>query len=101
MSMERNPAPGEGHEPKLVSDVPDDARHNRTEGWGPVHFGFVSVALLMLVAGALWLGELVGLIAAVLPGGASPATAAVYGGMGIIGFAILLIAINALRRGRR
>jgi hypothetical protein len=69
MTMDREKAPGEGHEPEFVSDVPDDAREYRTEGWGPVHYLFIALALLMLLAGALWLGTLFGLIAGVLPGG--------------------------------
>jgi hypothetical protein len=99
MSMERDKIPGEGHEPPLVNDAPDDARHNRTEGWGPVHYAFVIVALLMLLAGALWLGELAGLIAAVLPGGAGAVAGAVYGALGLLGLLILLWAIGRIRAG--
>ena len=101
MSMERDRIPGEGHEPPLVNDAPDDAVHNRTEGWGAVHYVVIAIALLMLLAGAMFLGEVVGLLAAVLPGGASPAAAAVWGSIGIVGFLILLLAINRMRRGRR
>jgi hypothetical protein len=101
MTMDRSTAPGEGHEPEFVSDVPDDARQNRTEGWGPVHFIGITLALLMLLAGAVWLGELVGLFAAVLPGGMSPASAALYGGLGVVGLATLLLLLFGLRRSRR
>jgi hypothetical protein len=100
MTMDREKAPGEGHEPEFVSDVPDDAREYRTEGWGPVHYLFIALALLMLLAGALWLGTLFGLIAGVLPGGAGPAAGAVWGTLGLLGLLILLFAIAGLRRGR-
>ena len=101
MTMDRENAPGEGLEPEFVNDTPDDARQYRTEGWGPVHYIFITVALLMLLGGALWLGELVGLLAAVLPGGAGPVSGAVYGTLGIFGLLILLFAINRMRSGRR
>ena len=101
MSMERDRIPGEGTEPPLVNDAPDDARHNRTEGWGAVHYVTIAIALLMLLAGALFLGEVVGLLAAVLPGGGDPAGAAVWGAIGIVGFLILLFAISRMRSGRR
>ncbi len=99
MSMERDKIPGQDHEPPLVSNAPDDARDYRTEGWGPVHYVFITLALLMLLAGALWLGELVGLLAGVLPGGAGPAAGAVYGALGVLGLLILLFVISRLRRG--
>jgi hypothetical protein len=101
MTMDRKTAPGEGHEPPFVSDVPDDAREYRTEGWGPLHYIFIALALLMLLAGALWLGEVVGLIAAILPGGTSPAAAAVYGSLGFVGLLVLVALIAGARRSRR
>jgi hypothetical protein len=101
MTMDRENAPGQGREPEFVSNAPDDAREYRTEGWGPIHYIFIALALLMLLAGALWLGTLVGLLAAVLPGGEGPVGGALYGALGIIGVLILLWAINRMRSGRR
>lgn len=100
MSMERDQIPGQNHEPPLVNDAPDDARDYSIHGWGPVHYVVIVIALLMLLAGALFLGELVGLLAAVLPGGGSPVAAAVWGAVGIVGLAILLFMISQ-RRSRR
>ncbi len=101
MTMDRENAPGHGQEPEFVNDAPDDAREYRTEGWGPVHYLVIAVALLMLLAGALWLGELVGLLAAVLPGGVGPVGGALFGTLGIIGLVILLVAIARMRSARR
>jgi hypothetical protein len=99
--MDRENPPGQGLEPEFVNNAPDDARGYRTEGWGPIHYIFIALALLMLLAGALWLGEVVGLIAAILPGGLGPASGAVYGALGIIGMLGLLFAISRMRSGRR
>ena len=97
MSMERDRIPGQDHEPQRVSDVPDDARQNRTEGWGAMHYAVVALSLLMLFAGLLWVGELVGLLAAVLPGGLGPVPAALLGTAGLIGLGLLVFVIRKRR----
>ena len=100
MTLRERP-PGQDTEPEVVVDAPDDARGYNDKGWSAMHVVVAVIAGLMLLAGLLWLGEIFGLIAAVLPGGADPQSAALWGAAGVVGLVLLLVLLRAARQSRR
>jgi hypothetical protein len=100
MTMRERP-PGENHEPEVVVDAPNDARGYNYSGWSVVRVVVWIVAGLMLLAGLLWLGQLFGLVAAVLPGGADPVSTGIWAGLGIVGLALMVFLWRAARGSRR
>jgi hypothetical protein len=99
MTMREKP-PGENHEPDVVVDAPDDARGYNHSAWTGVRIIFWILAGLLVLASLLWLGQIFGLMAAVLPGGTDPLGAALWGGAGVVGLALLIILIRAARESR-
>jgi hypothetical protein len=98
--MERK-IPGQNHEPEVVVDAPDDARGHNQPGWTAGAWIAVSLGFVVLAAGLLWLGQLFGLAAEILPGGMDGGSAAVWGGLGAIGLGLLLLVVVSVRRARR
>jgi hypothetical protein len=98
--MERK-IPGQDHEPEVVIDAPDDARGHNQPGWTAGTWIAVILGFVVLAAGLLWVGQLFGLAAAVLPGGLDGGSAALWGGLGAVGLGLLVLVFVSVRRGRR
>ncbi len=99
MTMYRDKPPGQGDEPEFTTNAPDDARGYNAPAWSAAHALLVLLAVLMIGAALLWLGELIGVLAAVLPGGQGPVAGALWGALGMAGVVILLVVISLARRG--
>jgi hypothetical protein len=98
--MERK-VPGQAHEPEVVIDVPDDARGYNQPAWTAGRVFFALIALAMMGAALLWVGQLLGSAAAILPGGMDALSAAVWGGVGAVGLGLLLVVLLGVRRAGR
>jgi hypothetical protein len=98
--MERK-LPGQDHEPEVVVDAPDDARGHNQPAWTAGTWIALILGFVVLAAGLLWVGQLFGLAAAILPGGLDNRTAALWAGLGVVGLGLLLLIVFGVRRARR
>jgi hypothetical protein len=94
-------SPGQDHEPEIVADALDDARGYAQPAWTAGKWISVVLAFIVLAAAVLWLGQLLGLAAAVMPGGLDASSAAHWGGLNALGLGLLLLVVFSVRRVRR
>jgi hypothetical protein len=98
--MERR-VPGQDHEPEVVIDAPDDARGFNQPAWTAGQWLALVLGFVVLAAGLLWVGQLFGLVAEVVPGGMEGGSTAVWAGLGAVGLGIVLLLVASIRRARR
>ena len=65
MTMYRDKAPGEGDEPPLTTNAPDDARGYNKQGWNVIGGVVITIAVLMVLAGLMWGAQIVSIFSAV------------------------------------